>query len=469
MKPAANGVDVDIVFRVEERRTGNINFGASLGQGTGVGGFLGLEEPNLFGRGKRGKLQWQFGKNINDFTLSYTDPGHPGEPDLRARSRCSTPAPATPSATSAAGSRPAAACSSASRSWARATPGSSPPTRISASATPRARRTCAPGSAAAPAAARRSAASILRDTRVGLPFADRRLAHQRERRAERRLPGRHRRLPEGGPRGPLVRAAGHAGRRRPARRRGTVRARPHGQVGVHLRRRGAVLHRAVLARRGAVRRFRCAATTSSRSRRTASTRAPAATQASPDAFGKSYAAFTVEAGARISQSLYLSTFFDAGNVYRSARQWDPTRLFRGAGFGAAVISPLGPIGIDLGYGFDKVDGAGRPDPGLAAAFQAGQLLLAGGRTFHRELSMKLFVVGAWARDFDAAGCGAGGRPAAGRASRSRTSTPRRSSSGRRDTPRPSRPSPRSSRPTAARCRSCRPASIPPPRTSSSSR
>ena len=74
VKPSANGVDVDIIFRVEERRTGNINFGASLGQGTGVGGFLGLEEPNLFGRGKRGKLQWQFGKNINDFTLSYTDP-----------------------------------------------------------------------------------------------------------------------------------------------------------------------------------------------------------------------------------------------------------------------------------------------------------------------------------------------------------------------------------------------------------
>jgi outer membrane protein assembly factor BamA len=75
--------------------------------------------------------------------------------------------------------------------------------------------------------------------------------------------------------------------------------------------------------------------------------------ASADAFGKSYAAFTVEAGARISLSLYVSTFFDAGNVYRSARQWDPTRLFRGAGFGAAVISPLGPIGVDLGYGFDR--------------------------------------------------------------------------------------------------------------------
>jgi outer membrane protein insertion porin family len=88
-------------------------------------------------------------------------------------------------------------------------------------------------------------------------------------------------------------------------------------------------------------------------------------QASPDAFGKSFAAFTVEAGARVSQSLYVDAFFDAGNVYRSARQWDPTRLFRGAGFGAAVISPLGPIGIDLGYGFDKTP------PGWQLHFKLG--------------------------------------------------------------------------------------------------
>ena len=72
--PAENGVDVDVTFRVTEKRTGNINFGASVGQGVGVGGFIGLEEPNLFGRAKRGKLQWQFGRNINDFNLSYTDP-----------------------------------------------------------------------------------------------------------------------------------------------------------------------------------------------------------------------------------------------------------------------------------------------------------------------------------------------------------------------------------------------------------
>jgi len=38
--------------RPRKKRTGNINFGASVGQGTGVGGFLGLDEPNLFGQGK---------------------------------------------------------------------------------------------------------------------------------------------------------------------------------------------------------------------------------------------------------------------------------------------------------------------------------------------------------------------------------------------------------------------------------
>src|SRR5260221_7991836 len=73
-KPANDQGDIDVVFRVSEKRTGNINFGASVGQGTGVGGFLGLDEPNLFGQGKRGRFQWQFGKNINDFDVSFTDP-----------------------------------------------------------------------------------------------------------------------------------------------------------------------------------------------------------------------------------------------------------------------------------------------------------------------------------------------------------------------------------------------------------
>src|SRR5439155_222512 len=73
-RPANDQGDVDVIFRVTEKHTGNVNFGASVGQGTGVGGFLGLDEPNLFGQGKKGHFQWQFGKNISDFSVSYTDP-----------------------------------------------------------------------------------------------------------------------------------------------------------------------------------------------------------------------------------------------------------------------------------------------------------------------------------------------------------------------------------------------------------
>src|SRR5687767_1690851 len=73
-RPANDQGDLDIVFRVREKKTGNVNFGASVGQGTGVGGFIGFDQPNLFGLCKRGSLQWQFGKFINDFNLSYTDP-----------------------------------------------------------------------------------------------------------------------------------------------------------------------------------------------------------------------------------------------------------------------------------------------------------------------------------------------------------------------------------------------------------
>ncbi|HRP07755.1 MAG TPA: BamA/TamA family outer membrane protein, partial [Gemmatimonadales bacterium] len=96
-----------------------------------------------------------------------------------------------------------------------------------------------------------------------------------------------------------------------------------------------------------------------------------ATTASADAFGKAHAAFTVELGARLSQSIYVSTFMDAGNVYGSVRAWDPTRLYRGAGVGAALISPLGPIGVDLGYGFDKINSAGQPAPGWKLHFRLG--------------------------------------------------------------------------------------------------
>jgi outer membrane protein insertion porin family len=94
-------------------------------------------------------------------------------------------------------------------------------------------------------------------------------------------------------------------------------------------------------------------------------------QARPESFGKAYAAFTVEAGARISQALYANIFTDAGNVYRRMREYNPSRLFRSVGFGVAIISPLGPIGLDVGYGLDKTDLLGKPKPGWQLHFRLG--------------------------------------------------------------------------------------------------
>ncbi len=79
----------------------------------------------------------------------------------------------------------------------------------------------------------------------------------------------------------------------------------------------------------------------------------------------------MEAGARLSQALYFNVFTDAGNVYRRVREYNPTRLFRSLGAGVAVISPLGPIGLDLGYGLDKTDQFGRPKRGWQLHFRLG--------------------------------------------------------------------------------------------------
>lgn len=73
MEPTEDG-DVDITFEVVEKQTGSINFGTSVGGGGGLAGFLGYDEPNLFGQAKAGSLRWEFGRWNNNFEASYSDP-----------------------------------------------------------------------------------------------------------------------------------------------------------------------------------------------------------------------------------------------------------------------------------------------------------------------------------------------------------------------------------------------------------
>jgi outer membrane protein insertion porin family len=66
--------DVQITFNVVEKQTGSINFGTALGGGSGLAGFLGYDQPNLFGQAKAGHLRWEFGRFSNNFEASYSDP-----------------------------------------------------------------------------------------------------------------------------------------------------------------------------------------------------------------------------------------------------------------------------------------------------------------------------------------------------------------------------------------------------------
>ena len=97
------------------------------------------------------------------------------------------------------------------------------------------------------------------------------------------------------------------------------------------------------------------------------------TNASPESFGNAFMTTSAELGLRVNQQLYISSFFDAGNLWARPRDFNPTRLFRGAGVGAALVTPLGPLGLDLGYGFDRVDSKGRPAPKWQVHFKFGQI------------------------------------------------------------------------------------------------
>jgi outer membrane protein insertion porin family len=369
VEKAENGVDVDVVFRVTEKRTGNINFGASVGQGVGVGGFIGLEEPNLFGKAKRGKLQWQFGRNINDFNLSYTDPaildtrtsgtislfnsrrrytigdlgrqrqrgyqlqfGFPLFGSRYSRVFLSNGVQQIRYSDAAADISQAFACDNCTRSS--------------------------------------LGVSVARDTRIGLPFAvagSSVTVGVEQNGGILGGTGDYQKIDvEGRWYTPLGRLGGGDQFGGGVQftlgltaKSGVIIGDP-GPFYTELYSMGGVQFGIPL------RGYEEFGITPSGFDASAG-----GSQARPESFGKAYAAFTVEAGARISQALYANIFTDAGNVYRRMREYNPTRLFRSVGFGVAIISPLGPIGLDVGYGLDKEDQLGRPKPGWQLHFRLG--------------------------------------------------------------------------------------------------
>ncbi len=77
----------------------------------------------------------------------------------------------------------------------------------------------------------------------------------------------------------------------------------------------------------------------------------------PTRGGDVYLKYTTEIRVAVTLEpvpIYLLTFAEAGNVFLDLQHTDPFNLRRSVGVGARIlINPIGLIGFDLGYGFDR--------------------------------------------------------------------------------------------------------------------
>jgi len=92
-----------------------------------------------------------------------------------------------------------------------------------------------------------------------------------------------------------------------------------------------------------------------------------------DRVGESFFKTGATFGVKLTSSIFASAFMDAGNVWLDSEQLNPTDLLVGAGFGVSLVTPFGPLGLDYAYGFDRRDILGRPDPGWALHFKFGRV------------------------------------------------------------------------------------------------
>ncbi|HSG10075.1 MAG TPA: outer membrane protein assembly factor BamA [Longimicrobiales bacterium] len=361
--PLENG-DVDITFNVKEKQTGSINFGTSVGGGVGLSGFIGYEQPNLFGQAKSGTLRWDFGRYLNSFELAYSDPA-------LLQSQIS-------GSLSLFNSRD----------------------RFFQFATGRRKRLGA-------------------NTRFGIPWPDSRVTRifagygisrtkyeQFDDVDDTSLFGRppgvqsqfsvgvtrqtldHPLFPTSGSKQSINLEAnggllGGDGNFTKMMLEGTWYV-PVGSLGDPSAGGRPVRFALGLSMKaGAVfgdaaafpfDRFWMGGVQFGQPLRgydeTSITPQGYFPERSGDIFdidrlGNAFFSMTAEYALRLNDQISMATFFDAGNVWRAPRNIDPTKLYRGAGFGLQLVTPFGPIGLDYAYGFDKTT------PGWQLHFRMG--------------------------------------------------------------------------------------------------
>ena len=370
-RPANENGDVDIIFHVKEKHTGNVNFGASVGQGAGVGGFIGFDQPNLFGLCKKGSLNWQFGQYVNDFSLTYSDP-------FIKESQISGTVTAYRSETRYYVSDVGRQTRVGGQLQVGFPVLGSNYSRIFASYGAERAQYGQDGSTLAGqincnvVSCSRSTFGLTfdHDTRAGMPFPT-----------------------DGGHQTITAQFNGFLGGAAYTRYTGEIRHYASlAQFGASgLGSEPMVLLLGLSARAGALfgdpggffisQKFSLGGVQYGEPLRgyeefsitpAGFVTGVSQTNASINSFGSAFYTNTVELGLRINSSLYTDAFYDAGNIWARPQDFNPTRLFRGAGVGASVVTPLGPLGLDWAYGFDRVEN-GVKKPAWQLHFKLGQL------------------------------------------------------------------------------------------------
>ncbi len=371
IRPDYETGDVDIIFTVVEKQTGTMSFGTAVGGGVGLSGFVGFDQPNILGQGKAGSIRWDFGRYINSFTLSLTDPAL------------------------------FQSTISGSFSVYNSTD------RFFQFATGRRRRAGFTTQFGVP-----FFSSL--QTRVFFGYSLSRTKYEAFNSAEDRTlfglpPGilstfsvgvtrttlNHPLFPtsgsmqswnvelNGGPlggEGDFIKHTGQAQWKVPLGQLGGGEGISGGTrfaLGLGVRA-GALFGD---ASRFPFESFWLGGVQFGQPLRgyDETSITPfgyfpdrAAGIAQVDRTGNAYMSATAELNAVFGSSIGASAFYDAGNIWQGPGDLNTSRLYRGAGFGVQLLTPFGPLGLDYAYGFDKVDpGTGRPAPGWQLHFKMG--------------------------------------------------------------------------------------------------
>lgn len=367
--------DVDIVFRVKEKRTGSVNFGASMGQGgVGFGGFIGLEQPNLFGNCKQGRLNWQYGRFFNDFTATYTDPALKGTRTSGAFSAYRTQSRfvignlgqniRTGGQLRFGFPVPWSYFSTVSLSY-----NGESATFTSGQVAGGCQRNCFRSNIGL---------GYQYDTRVDMPFATQGSLRSVNTDFSGGLLGGTVNFQRVETEMRSYALLGQLGGGTPGSQPVKFTLGLTTRAGALFGNSGPFFFQQQFAVGGVM--FGQMLRGYPEFSITPVGFNPTTDQyrSDPASFGNAFMTTTGELGVRFNQMFYFNVFADAGNNWASARQINPTRLFRSAGFGVSTVTPLGPLGLDMAYGFDRtkvdvVTGRIVKDPRWQFHFRLGQL------------------------------------------------------------------------------------------------